>query len=92
MKTYKLYNRYRDKISLIDLGDNKLQLEGGEYIRILSNDNGKTLEAIDPSGGPFMSAGGSVSVYDPNDEHYIKDFSIISIMRDEKKNFILHIK
>lgn len=67
MKTYKLYNRYKDNISLeqVDGDTYKLNLPEGssDMIRVLFGENYK-VEAVDPSGGPFIKAGCSIDLYE----------------------------
>lgn len=56
---HKLYNRYGDKLYLKEISEYVYTLEGNtDWCRIIYKDAGMTtIDAIDPSGGPYMSVG-----------------------------------
>lgn len=61
----KLYNRYNDKVYLEHLDGNKWALKGEDnvflYCRIgFADADNKTIDFVDPSGGPFLAIGGRV--------------------------------
>lgn len=53
---YKLYNRYGDNLYLKEIAENTFELVGGlDWMRIIYNaTNTNVIDAIDPSGGPYM--------------------------------------
>jgi hypothetical protein len=57
---YKFKNRYNEEIIFIREG-NSIEMKGGNYYRYLftvdEEGNFKSYDAIDPSGGPFISVG-----------------------------------
>lgn len=57
---YKFINRYGNEILFIKEG-NTFEMKGGDYYRYLFNvdneGNFSSYEAIDPSGGPYVSVG-----------------------------------
>jgi hypothetical protein len=54
---YVLHNRYGDLIQLVKQDKNLYLLDGDlDYMRVGFN-NDKTIEFVDPSGGPFMQVG-----------------------------------
>lgn len=57
---YKFINRYGNEILFIREG-NSFEMKGGDYYRYLFNvdekGNFSSYEAIDPSGGPYVSVG-----------------------------------
>ena len=63
--TINLYNRYGDKVYLEYLKDNKWVLKFGSenqssYCRVIYNvkeDDTRTINAVDPSGGPYLCVG-----------------------------------
>jgi len=62
MENIKLNNRYNAKIWLEHINGDLWQLksenpEDLQYMRFIHEDDNKTIYAIDPSGGPFMSLG-----------------------------------
>ena len=89
MKSYKLYNRYNDRIILEDIGDNKYKLITPSTIRISKEDD--KINFIDPSGGPFITKDTNLGVYDPEDNHFIKTLKVESII-NEGKYFVLQMK
>jgi hypothetical protein len=81
---YKFINRYGNEILFIKEGDS-FEMKGGNYYRYLFNvdEEGKFLnyDAIDPSGGPFISVGMDME-YIHND---LKGLVIESIERNGEK-------
>lgn len=62
MENIKLNNRYNAKIWLEHINEDLWQLKSEnhkdlQYMRFIYEDDNKTIYAIDPSGGPFMSLG-----------------------------------
>jgi len=89
---YKFINRYGNEILFIKEGDT-FEMKGGDHYRYLYNvdDEGNFLNynAIDPSGGPFISVGLDMEYID-ND---LKGLVIESIERnDEEGKIILKTK
>ncbi len=88
MKKIKLYNRDGADLWLENIKDNQWQLKVDknheyciQYIRVIGN-YPKEIEAIDPSGGPFLSKG---DVLDNNYE--IVDFlNITTLILNERNN------
>lgn len=50
-------NRYRDRTILTHIDGNFYCLNSKFGHRLIFNSDGKTIDAIDPSGGPFLSVG-----------------------------------
>ena len=88
MKKIKLYNRDGADLWLENIKDNQWQLKVDnkhkyclQYLRVIGN-YPKEIEAIDPSGGPFLSKG---DVLDNNYE--IVDFlNITTLILNERNN------
>lgn len=53
----KSYNRYREEVYLDPISENKYRLISPYNYRVIFNEDGKTIYALDPSGGPFLSVG-----------------------------------
>jgi len=56
----KLYNRYGAKLWLEHINEDLWQLKADnpedlEYMRVIYEDDNKSIHAIDPSGGPYLS-------------------------------------
>ena len=77
----KLYNRYGDNVYLENLEENKWVLRGGNYCRIIFDKSPDDIEAVDPSGGPFLAVGGKV-----------EGKEIIEIVRISKIGFVFTLK
>lgn len=89
---YKFINRYSNEILFIKEGDT-FEMKGGDYYRYLYNvdDEGNFLNynAIDPSGGPYISVGMDMEYIDKD----LKGLVIESIERnDEEGKIILKTK
>ena len=89
---YKFINRYGNEILFIKEGDT-FEMKGGDYYRYLYNvdDEGIFLNynAIDPSGGPYISVGMDMEYIDKD----LKGLVIESIERnDEEGKIILKTK
>lgn len=59
-----LPSRYGDVIKLLPLNHNiyKVDFTGNPYAhRIIYNEDNKTIQAFDPSGGPFISIGSTIN-------------------------------
>lgn len=89
---YKFINRYGNEILFIKEGDT-FEMKGGDYYRYLYNvdDEGNFLNynAIDPSGGPYISVGMDMEYIDKD----LKGLVIESIERnDEEGKIILKTK
>lgn len=90
---YRFINRYGNEILFIREGDS-FEMKGGDYYRYLFNvdDEGNFLnyDAIDPSGGPFISVGMDME-YIHND---LKGLVIESIERntDGEEKILLKTK
>ena len=89
---YKFINRYGNEILFIKEGDT-FEMKGGDYYRYLYNvdDEGNFLNynAIDPSGGPYISVGMDMDYIDKD----LKGLVIESIERnDEEGKIILKTK
>ena len=74
MEKIKLHNRYHSDIWLEHIGNdlwyiNSKSEEDLNYMRIIYNEDNKSIYAIDPSGGPFLSVGTIVGF----EEKYIID-------------------
>ena len=67
---YKFINRYGKTITFIKDENNIFEMKGGEYYRYLFNvdeeGNFKSYDAVDPSGGPFISVGTDLEYIDEN--------------------------
>jgi hypothetical protein len=65
---YKFINRYGKPITFIKDENNIFEMKGGEYYRYLFNvdeeGNFKSYDAVDPSGGPFISVGTDLEYID----------------------------
>jgi hypothetical protein len=81
---YKFINRYGNEILFIREGDS-FEMKGGDYYRYLFNvdDEGNFLNynAIDPSGGPFISVGMDMEYVHED----LKGLVIESIVRNGEK-------
>ena len=81
---YKFINRYGNEILFIKEGDS-FEMKGGDYYRYLFNvdDEGNFLNynAIDPSGGPFISVGMDMEYVHED----LKGLVIESIVRNGEK-------
>ena len=89
---YSFINRDRNVITFIEEGDT-FEMKGGDYYRYLYNvdDEGNFLNynAIDPSGGPYISVGMDMEYIDKD----LKGLVIESIERnDEEGKIILKTK
>ena len=83
---YTISNRYGD-IFTIKKEHKKIILEGITYYRTLSNVETDVIEAIDPSGGPFMGIG--------DDLQYLNsDFNgiILDSIEIEENKIVLNTK
>ena len=73
MEKIKLHNRYHSDIWLEHIENdlwyiNSKSEEDLSYMRIIYNEDNKSIYAIDPSGGPFLSVGAKI------DDYIIKEF------------------
>ena len=73
MEKIKLHNRYHSDIWLENIGNNLWYInsksqEDLNYMRIIYYEDNKSIYAIDPSGGPFLSVGAKI------DDYIIKEF------------------
>jgi hypothetical protein len=86
---YKFINRYGKPITFIKDENNIFEMKGGEYYRYLFNvdeeGNFKSYDAVDPSGGPFISVGTDLEYIDEN----LKGLIVEEINIDKKTNKIL---
>jgi hypothetical protein len=86
---YKFINRYGKTITFIKDENNIFEMKGGEYYRYLFNvdeeGNFKSYDAVDPSGGPFISVGTDLEYIDEN----LKGLIVEEINIDKKTNKIL---
>lgn len=82
---YKFINRYGNEILFIREGDT-FEMKGGDYYRYLFNvdDEGNFLnyDAIDPSGGPYISVGMDMGYIHED----LKGLVIESIERNKEGN------
>ena len=85
---YKFINRYGNEILFIKEGDS-FEMKGGDFYRYLINvdDEGKFLNynAIDPSGGPYISVGMDMEYIHKD----LKGLVIESIEINEKEEKII---
>ena len=85
---YKFINRYSNEILFIKEGDT-FEMKGGDYYRYLYNvdDEGNFLNynAIDPSGGPYISVGMDMEYIDKD----LKGLVIESIERNDEEGKII---
>jgi hypothetical protein len=86
---YKFINRYGKPITFIKDENNIFEMKGGEYYRYLFNvdeeGNFKSYDAVDPSGGPFISVGTDLEYIDEN----LKGLIVEEINIDKETNKIL---
>ena len=73
MEKIKLHNRYHSDIWLEHIENdlwyiNSKSEEDLSYMRIIYNEDNKSIYAIDPSGGPFLYVGAKI------DDYIIKEF------------------
>ena len=61
MKTAQYINRYGDEIIFKKINENQIEMIGGEYFRVGSQDN--QIQFVDPSGGPFIQIGTDLGRY-----------------------------
>ena len=85
---YKFINRYGNEILFLREG-NSFEMKGGDYYRYLFNvdDEGNFLnyEAVDPSGGPYISVGMDMEYIDDS----LKGLVIESIERNKDDDKII---
>lgn len=85
---YKFKNRYGNEILFIREG-NSFEMKGGDYYRYLFNVDGEgnflNYEAVDPSGGPYISVGMDMEYIDDN----LKGLVIESIERNKDDDKII---
>lgn len=79
----KLYNRYGDNVYLEHLEGDEWILRGSEHTRIIFDKDPNDIKAIDPSGGPFLAEGKTLT------RHKKK---IVSISFKEGRGFVLKLK
>jgi hypothetical protein len=86
---YKFINRYGKPITFIKDENNIFEMKGGEYYRYLFNvdeeGNFKSYDAVDPSGGPFISVGTDLEYIDET----LKGLIVEEINIDKETNKIL---
>ena len=86
---YKFINRYGKVITFVKNENNIFEMVGGEYYRYLFNvdeeGNFKSYEAVDPSGGPYISVGTDLGYVDKE----LKGLIIEEINIDKETNKIL---
>jgi hypothetical protein len=86
---YKFINRYGKTITFIKDENNIFEMKGGEYYRYLFNvdeeGNFKSYDAVDPSGGPFISVGTDLEYIDET----LKGLIVEEINIDKETNKIL---
>ena len=63
MKSANYINRYGDTITFQYINENQIQMLGGQYYRTGYSQDGKQIEFVDPSGGPFISVGTDIGRY-----------------------------
>jgi hypothetical protein len=51
------YNRYNDKLVFKQTDEETVVLEGAKYFRVGYDTDDKTIEFVDPSGGPYLNVG-----------------------------------
>lgn len=85
---YKFKNRYGNEILFIREG-NSFEMKGGDFYRYLFNVDGEgnflNYEAVDPSGGPYISVGMDMEYIDDN----LKGLVIESIERNKDDDKII---
>lgn len=86
MNNIKLYNRYGENIYLEEIEENKYVLKGNtDWCRVIFSYNSmNSINAIDPSGGPYMAVG-NFSI--DNDSKVLNN-----IRESESGKFILEFK
>jgi len=62
MKTAEYTNRYGDVITFQYINENQIQMIGGNYYRTGYNED-KTINFVDPSGGPYLGVGMDIGRY-----------------------------
>lgn len=86
---YNFINRYGKTITFIKDENNIFEMKGGEYYRYLFNvdEEGKfkSYDAVDPSGGPFISVGTDLEYINEN----LKGLIVEEINIDKETNKIL---
>lgn len=88
MKTIDLYNRYQEHIYLESIDDNNWILKGDNdslgYMRV-GYEQDKSINFIDPSGGPFIGKGSKINGKTVTNINTSKDGYIITLKEDESK-------
>lgn len=56
-------NRYGDIMVFTDNNDGTVDMEGAQYFRVGYGDDNKTINMVDPSGGPYITKGSNLNLF-----------------------------
>jgi len=86
LRKFLLLGRYGEKRFLKEVEPSVFKLTGEdlEYMRVIFSKDGKSIKAIDPSGGPFIA----IDSFILNKKLYVKSITI----DNDTQDFLIHTK